>query len=153
MACRSFSLKMTSTIYPNLRDNCSPFRLKISWFSQGGGGNYPEYSFSEKNTLKRNLNFDCKNMLWKIGLIWVDKNELEKRLLTVNSPPPDWRFCVRHRTLASLQFKHWCHPSPPPKKKALPQHTAAALPNFFLKILKTFLVDFCRGAIIRAIIL
>ena len=32
---------------------------------------------------------------------------------TANSPPPtDWRFCVRHRTLASVQFKHWRHPTP-----------------------------------------
>ena len=27
-------------------------------------------------------------------------------------PPTDWRFCVRHRTLASVQFKHWRHPTP-----------------------------------------
>ena len=29
-----------------------------------------------------------------------------------HTPPTDWRFCVRHRTLASVQFKHWRH-SPP----------------------------------------
>ena len=40
-------------------------------------------------------------------------------------PPPlptDWRFCVRRRTLASVQFKHWRHHTPPPPlpQKALP---------------------------------
>ena len=30
------------------------------------------------------------------------------------STPTDWRFCVRHRTLAYFQFKHWRHPQNPP---------------------------------------
>jgi hypothetical protein len=29
-----------------------------------------------------------------------------------NSLPVDWRFCVRQRTLASVQFFHWRHPFP-----------------------------------------
>ena len=48
--------------------------------------------------------------LWISGQVFGDSG-----YFTANSPPPhtDWRFCVRHRTLASVQFKHWGHP---PKK-------------------------------------
>ena len=40
------------------------------------------------------------------------KKQLKMLKILQHTPPTDWRFCVRHRTLASVQFKHWRHPTP-----------------------------------------
>ena len=51
-----------------------PSVWKLGNFRKGGAINYPEYFYSEKNTLKKNVNFDCKNIHWKIGLKeWAGK--------------------------------------------------------------------------------
>ena len=91
-------------------------------------------AYQKKHFVRKFLFFQFFLQNWVFIRFW-------RLCLTVRSPPPtDWRFCVRHRTLASVQFKHCRPPSPPPKKK----HCRSTTHIFYWSVLvyksKTFVL-------------